>query len=137
MSSPSASRVVRRRSVKSRFGVSLQIGANRMSRQLDVRVKMTVLRSLVATSFAPSNVSEATSIESRGSGDDAAVWARAMNGVATSSDAARTKARSGRRRTDTIDGSARGAGWTVNAKNGPKEGATDGREDGGRKQGRA
>src|SRR6267143_920779 len=89
MSSPSASRVVRRRSVKRRLGVNLQIGANRMSRQLDVRVKITSFRSLGETSFAPSKVSEATSIESRGSGDGGRTWARATNGVAMSSDAAR------------------------------------------------
>jgi hypothetical protein len=68
MSSPSASRVVRRRSVKSRVGLSLQMGAKNTSRQLEVRVKITSFRSLAETSRAPSKVSEATSMESRGSG---------------------------------------------------------------------
>src|SRR4030081_1045136 len=103
MSSPRASRVVRRRSVKRRVGVSLQIGANRMSRQLEVRVKITSFRSLVDTSFAPSKVKEATSMESRGSGAAARVWACETNGVAMSSDAGR-RARSRAEVAGTYDG---------------------------------
>ena len=117
MSSPSAAGVVRRRSVKSWLGVSLQSGAMSTSRQLDVRVKMMRLRSSVATSFAPGNSSDATSIEScrpttgRAAPAPADWPATTANGV-TNSDAAR-KARRRREWNRTDGGSNRLPSLTV------------------------
>jgi hypothetical protein len=56
MSSPSAAGVVRRRSRKTCVGVSLQSGTRNGSRQLDVRVNTTRLRSSGDTASAPAKL---------------------------------------------------------------------------------
>src|SRR6267378_6758326 len=120
MSSPSVARVVRRRSVKSRFGVALQMGKSRIRRQADVRVKITVRKSAADTSFAPSKVSEATSMESCTlAGRGRLACPRAIAGVAKNSDTA-TSARREETSACTDGCWAQRGGLDRNAKNGPK-----------------
>src|SRR5688572_5364075 len=124
MSSPSASGVVRRRSVKTCVGVSRQSGTRKGSRQLDVRVNTTRLRSSGDTAVAPSNSSDATSIEScsaTAAGRDAGTspdWASTAAHGVTTSDAARRQRR--RREKIRTDGGSNRVAPADGAKSGPR-----------------